>query len=328
MLDSFETQYETEFHFDSVVIPKRDAFETGQALASRGFASTPVLRRMATLSQGPGDLAFGYLNVPADESFFQIYDMHSTSGNQVDLSQEGVWICEGYHDKSGAQVGDDIWIRGPAGVEAKTKILGFYTYYLLSVEMVMGQGTYEALYNESSAPNVLLADGRDLSAQDFLTQVDGTGTVLTITNYKSRSRRAFNAFQRIAQTVVLLYIGLAVLMALVVLLNLNMMFVQEKRKELTVLMVLGFSVRDAKAYVRNDSIALTVIGIIIGLIVGSIVGVATVISVEPTNTVFLRVPNLIACLAGIVVSSVLSALVIYIALRQVPRFRLTDVNRF
>ena len=47
-------------------------------------------------------------------------------------------------------------------------------------------------------------------------------------------------------------------MAIVVLLNLNAMFVEEKKRELIVLMINGFSVKDAQRYVSNDSIVLTV----------------------------------------------------------------------
>lgn len=49
------------------------------------------------------------------------------------------------------------------------------------------------------------------------------------------------------------YLLLSALMAIVVLLNLDIMFVDEKKRELIVLMINGFSVKDAKAYIYRDS---------------------------------------------------------------------------
>ena len=50
------------------------------------------------------------------------------------------------------------------------------------------------------------------------------------------------------------YLLLSALMAIVVLLNLDIMFVDEKKRELIVLMINGFSVKDAKAYIYRDSL--------------------------------------------------------------------------
>jgi putative ABC transport system permease protein len=330
VLASFHQQFETEFAFDMVVTPRDENIEgAAQALTDIGSASTPVLRRSSTISSGPGEVAFGYLVVPTtQQSFFDLYRMHSTDGSPIDLSQTGVYVSAGYADKTHAKIGDVVSVRGPSGIVRKTNIVGFYTYYLVGVEMVMGPITYQRLYGELPRPNVLLAasDGDELAA-DFLAKVDHTGTVLTVVNHKSRSSRVFQAFQKISDTVVKLYVGLATLMAIVVLLNLNTMFVEEKRRELTVLMILGFSVRDAKAYVRNDTIVLTVIGIIIGVAVGTGFGILAVISVEPMNTVFIREPNLAAALMGAGVSAVLSAVMGYLAFRRIPKFKLTDINR-
>ena len=50
------------------------------------------------------------------------------------------------------------------------------------------------------------------------------------------------------------YLLLSALMAIVVLLSLDIMFVDEKKRELIVLMINGFSVKDAKAYIYRDSL--------------------------------------------------------------------------
>ena len=122
-------------------------------------------------------------------------------------------------------------------------------------------------------------------------------------------------------------LALAVLMAMVVLLNLNVMFIEEKKRELIVLMINGFSVKDAKRYIYNDSIVLTAIGIVCGLILGCIMGSITVGSVEPSTATFVKDVDWVAVAAGIAGSAILAFVMSAIAMRRIPKFKLTDINK-
>ena len=93
---------------------------------------------------------------------------------------------------------------------------------------------------------------------------------------KTNQHGNFETFSSVSSTVVLIYLALAALMAIVVLLNLNVMFIEEKKRELIVLMINGFSVKDAKHYISYDNIVLTAIGIIVGMLLGCIMGSITV----------------------------------------------------
>ena len=125
----------------------------------------------------------------------------------------------------------------------------------------------------------------------------------------------------------LIYLALAVLMAIVVLLNLNFMFIDEKKRELIVLMINGFSVKDAKKYIYNDTFVLTVLGIILGLVVGAIMGSITVGTIEPMTAFFFKGIDWTAILVGTAVTAVLSFVMSLIALRRIPAFKLTDINK-
>ena len=117
-------------------------------------------------------------------------------------------------------------------------------------------------------------------------------------------------------------------MALVVLLNLDIMFVDEKKRELIVLMICGFSTKDAKAYIYRDSLVLTVIGIILGVVFGAMMGNVTVDALEPAYGSFFKGFNWLAAVVGVVGAGTFSIAVLLFALRKIPRFDLTDINRF
>ncbi|MDO4889716.1 MAG: hypothetical protein Q3963_00010, partial [Coriobacteriaceae bacterium] len=87
------------------------------------------------------------------------------------------------------------------------------------------------------------------------------------------------------------------------------------------------SIKDAKRYISWDSVVLTVIGIIVGIILGCVMGAITVSSIEPSTATFVKDADLMAILIGIVGSAILAFIMGKIALRRIPKFKLTDINK-
>jgi ABC-type antimicrobial peptide transport system permease subunit len=129
-------------------------------------------------------------------------------------------------------------------------------------------------------------------------------------------------------SMVLVYLALSALMALLVLLNLDVMFVEEKKRELIVLMINGFSVGDAKAYIYRDSIVLTIVGIALGIALGAGMGAFSIVQLQPDVAYWIRGFNMLAAGAGALGAGVLAVAVLLWSLRRIPRFDLTDINRF
>ena len=157
--------------------------------------------------------------------------------------------------------------------------------------------------------------------------LEGIEGYSSIADDKTNQYRNFETFSTVSNAVVLIYMILAILMAIVVLLNLNAMLIEEKKRELIVLMINGFSVKDAQHYVSNDSIVLTAVGIILGIILGCIMGSITVGSIEPSTATFVKSIDAKAVIAGIIGSSVLAFVMGKISLRRIPNMSLTDINK-
>ena len=117
------------------------------------------------------------------------------------------------------------------------------------------------------------------------------------------------------------------LLAVIVLLNLNIMFINEKKRELIVLMINGYSTKDAKRYIYRDSIVMTNIGILLGCLLGIVMDYMTVCSAEGPTMAVMKFASWKACLAGDVLAALFAAAMTAIALRYIPRFQLTDINK-
>ena len=136
--------------------------------------------------------------------------------------------------------------------------------------------------------------------------LEGIEGYSSIADDKTNQYRNFETFSTVSNAVVLIYMILAILMAIVVLLNLNAMFIEEKKREL---------------------IVLTAVGIILGIILGCIMGSITVGSIEPSTASFVKAIDAKAVIAGIIGSSVLAFVMGKISLRRIPNMSLTDINK-
>ena len=292
-------------------------------------ASVQVRRQTLILNQPNGERGSIRATVPADaEEFAKVYHVNPVSGCAFDAQAEGAWVSAAYAHHQGAKVGDKISVDAGDGVMHEIEIVGFYEYWLTRHELIMGRDFYEREFDTGFEPNALLVDASDTSVESLeesLADVDGFDSIIDDKAYEGAN---FTMFASVSRTVVLIYLSLSILMAIVVLLNLNVMFIGEKKRELIVLMINGFSTHDAKRYIYNDTIVLTVLGIVAGIVLGCVMGAATVGAIEPSTALFVKDIDPIAVAAGIGGSAVLAFIMSAIALRRIPRFELTDINKF
>lgn len=330
---SFTRHYQEVYSFDSIVYLDGEGDQkvdnVAMVLYDRGIASTPAFTRSLQVRKADGTRSLVRLVVPTnEESFKKFYDVVSTEGGDADVEGGGLWMSAAYGEHMGVKAGDEVTLTEYTGKTHDFKIAGFFDYYLIRQEFVLSQMEYREAFGVKPQANVLLVntDGADLDhIRDALVDVEGYSS---LADDKGSASYAFDEMERLLRTVVLIYLALSALMAVVVLLNLDVMFVDEKKRELIVLMINGFSVKDVKAYIYRDSIALTVIGVFLGVLLGAVMGAITVFALEPDTGYFIKGFNWIAAAVGVVGAGVFATAVLLYALRRIPRFKLTDVNRY
>lgn len=330
---SFERHYEEVYSYDSVTYlseeSSKKADSVAMALYNRGVTSTPAYTRKLQMRSDDGTRSVTNLMVPTnEESFKKFYHVVSMDGSDAVVENGGLWVSAAYAEHQGAKPGDQITLTEFNGKTHTFTIAGFFDYYLLRYEFVLSQNEYRQAFGEKPEPNVLLTnlDGADIDrTRDALANVDGYSSLV---DDRTAAEYAYDEINDVMNTVVLIYLMLSALMAVMVLLNLDIMFVDEKKRELIVLMINGFSAREAKAYIYRDSIVLTILGIALGDVLGSIIGGLTVYALQPTLGYWIKGFNSTAIIAGSVGAGVFATLVLLYALRRIPRFDLTDINRF
>ncbi len=332
VLGSFAKQYKDVYGFDAIAqidpTSKTAQKDVAAKLDKGSLPNAPVYYKTCVLSNGKGNMAIASLIVPTNADKFQsVYHINPTNNQNVDLKDDGAWIGSGFAASSGLKVGDKVEITDSTGQSNSVPILGFFEHHLINVDVVMGANAYKTHFGTEPIANSLLVSTANQGYDAVAKSLAGTKGYLNLKNDKALANRAFVQFSKLSRAVVIIYLGLSALMAAIVLLNLDIMYVNEKKRELTVLMICGFTTKEAKSYVRSDTIVLTAIGVVIGVAVGALVGYVSVVSVEPPNVSFIHGVDAVACLVGIAATFVFSLIAGYVALRRIPRFSLTDINR-
>lgn len=330
---SIDRQYERVYDFETLVYLEDAGIETVKpvqdVLGRMGIESEPVRLTREQVSKEGGLRDGVKLVVPYDEETFgDFYHVTSVSGEEARLGDGGIWISAAFAEHMDVGLGDEVTLTGGDGESHSFTVAGVFEYYILHHEFVLGKEEYRRVYGEDPEPNVLLADtaGADLDeVRDALAQVEGYD--MLVDDYAT-VHYGYEVLVSLLQAVVVIFLLLAVLMAFMVLLNLDLVFVEEKKRELVVLMINGFSVREAQAYIYRESLVLTAIGIVLGVVLGSVVGIETVRALEPSYGHFIKEFNGMAIAIGAIGAVVLSVGVLLYALRKIRRFSLVEINRF
>ena len=331
--NTFTRQYDAVYNFDAHVSvdSTKDGVidETISVLDDAGANSAAVLSRTLGIDEPDGTLGVVTLEVPDDAaSFSELFRLRSIDGSgEGQLDDQGVWVSQAYATHQHAKVGDTITLMDSSGTRYEVPIAGIFEYHLNHHEVVMSKGLYSETFGEDASPNTVLIGLNGADSQSLSQKLSGVDGFFSYTNDYDVDKANFEAYQSLTRTVVYIYLGLSALMAAVVLMNLTVMFIEEKKRDLIVLRINGFSVHDAKSYIYRDNIALTIVGIILGVLLGMLMGYLSLISLEFDAGCYIHTPSLIACLAGVGVSAFFALVINLIALRRIPRFNLTDINK-
>lgn len=327
---SLDKQFSKIFNFDNIVYylddEDADAGETIKSkLADDGIASSAVLSSAGAVNTPDGQRLFMNYFVPTEENFGDFVTILPIDDADAN-TESGVWMNASYAEEYGAKSGDEIIVVDATGVERNLKISGFFEYYLTRVQLIISPDAYRTAWGEEPQANALFifTGDENTSLDNEFTDVKG---YVSTGNYLADSTEFFNSFTSVSKALVATYLILAIIMALLVLLNLYTMFVDEKKKEIIVMMINGFSNKSARQYIYRDTIVMTIVGILLGLVLGTIMGAASIHSFESSVSYFIKSVDWKACIIGAAVSSVLSLTMMQIALRRINKFKLSDINK-
>ncbi|PZF84594.1 ABC transporter permease [Jiangella anatolica] len=239
--------------------------------------------------------------VDGDQTFLQAFDPVAYSraadlelvDGTDDLGPGQFLIGEDQAESKGLSVGDTLRLQLP-GSDEDIELAGIYAQSPLLVGgVVVSQQTLAdgAVPSLDTLLYVIAADGADLASVraglDEATADLPTVTVQDQEEYKESSRDQVN------QLLYLVYalLGLAVLIAVLGIVNTLALSVMERTREVGLLRAVGLSRRQLRRTIRLESIAIAVLGAVLGVALGLLFGVSLQRAIADDGLEVLSVPG-------------------------------------
>ena len=255
------------------------------------------------------------------DSFYHLRDWKT--GQPLAISDDGIFIQRRVAEISGLDIGSEFTIALGGTRSAKVRVAGIFEHYI-GRPMVMSKAYYEKIYAEPFASNAFMVrlNGADeLALEKRLGAIRGFESITS----SDTEKVIFESSTSVINAIVALLILMAAIMAGVVLMNLTNMYVLQKKRELTIMRVNGFTVKEVIAYMSRETFITTGLGILLGLALGSGIAYHILRSMEQAFFRFDRSISLTAWLAGAVLTIIFTVIVNIIALKPVKDLKLTDV---
>lgn len=296
--------------------------EYEQVLEEEGIEYIRIQDRLKLYRVAGGNWAGAHVAVVSDSDAKKLKDFmvleDSDTGEKIELPERGMLVSLKCMENNDLEVDDILEITDGSGNPKEALVAGGIEHYLPYNLFVMSEEYYEEMMGEEADRCVFLLKGNVEGLYDRMKEMDGFLSLRDNSEYIKMDNALY--------LVVAICFVFAAIMAVLVMLNQNVMHINRKAKELSVMRINGFTMKETKAFVSRDNVFLTSLGILLGWIVGIVFGYIVIRVLEVAMTHYVRTPSIKACLISALIGGVFAYIMNKIALRKIKKLSLTDVN--
>ena len=232
------------------------------------------------------------LVVLPDENEFQQFFLFRDriSKEETKINNSGIVVTEKYATTLGLEVGDELLIDLGSENKVKVSVIGISENYL-GHYLFMTDSCYQTLISQQPEYNGILLRNKSTDTKfeevlfsDILNENDGVMSISSTTSLNNRISDMLKSLNIIVYVLIIC----AGLLAFIVLYNLSNININERKRELASLKVLGFYDGEVNSYVMKETIILTLLGIVFGVGLGIVLHGFIIITCEVDAVMFGR----------------------------------------
>jgi putative ABC transport system permease protein len=235
--------------------------------------------------------------------------LRMTSGSAAALTQGELLIDSTIASKDHLAVGDTVPVKFAYTGPATMRIGGIYQANVLIQSYLVSSGFFRAHFRTPAPGAVLLRTNGSPGAEAAVARA-----LAPYADVQVQTRAQFEQAQvsSVNQLLGLIYalLALAVLIALIGIVNTLMLSVLERTREIGLLRAVGMRRPQVRAMIRSEAVILATFGAVIGIVIGTLLGLALVSSLRQQGVTETTVPVvrlveflILAALLGLVAAS-------------------------
>lgn len=248
----------------------------------------------------------------------------------LSLSDEGVVISEKLANELGLSVGDTLILYGQdsignaTGEGYRVAVAGIMENYV-SQYAFMAPSLYEEVMGQAPQYRTVYAQAVDdesvrAGMSDALLALDGVKTV----GYNDETIDSYRTMLKSVDSVVVILVIAAALLAFVVLYNLTNINITERQREIATLKVLGFTPHEVNAYIYRETFLLSVLGALAGCVLGIYMEGFVVVTAEVSQVMFGREIHPESFLIAFVLTMVFTVIVTVAMRRKLDKIDMVE----
>ncbi|MBR3039044.1 MAG: FtsX-like permease family protein [Lachnospiraceae bacterium] len=208
----------------------------------------------------------------------------------------------------------------------KMDIAGDYEYHIGYVGLTSVE-TYEKTYLKEYKPNCLFIKCDSISLEEL------EGKILDISDDIKLYRPDYlltkgENVKKLFDIATIIFVSLAIILSFMILINLTNILVNRRMKEMLVMRINGFSLRETIGYVARESIFTFCIGIAVGIIGGVLFSIFMIPITETVQLFFVRSPYPPAWVMALLLNILFTVCIDAIAFRKVAKIPVTDISKY
>ncbi|MBQ9003040.1 MAG: FtsX-like permease family protein [Eggerthellaceae bacterium] len=268
--------------------------------------------------------------VPHDpQAFSQMKTLRTRFDHEpLEIPDGSALVNEKLAQELGLKVGDEIEVShqdamGNAESDVyRVQIGALYENYIYNY-LYLSDEAYERSFGQMPSENAVYADVTTDKAKraELDRLLDETRCIRTVA-YNDETIDTYRTMLRSVDLIVVVLVVAAAALAFIVLYNLTNINIEERIREIATLKVLGFTRREAHAYIFREVVLLSIIGCAIGLALGLPLESFVVTTAEVDQVMFgraIHAPSFVLAFALTLVFSALSMLLMF------PKFARIDM---
>ncbi|MCD8096105.1 MAG: FtsX-like permease family protein [Ruminococcus sp.] len=289
-----DMQYGEVFKYSAVASLNTDKEEPWLALEECDSVESCLPAVSTSVYAGEDGYQTTVIAPDGDVSEFML--LEDTGGNLLSLD-DGVIITQKLADLCSLEAGDEIELVDGNDDSYTAVISGVMKNYA-NHYIFMSIDEYERIFDTDAKINFAMFITLDSTNDDAVKEeLINDERILGVSFIEDSTSGFVNSIESM-DTIVLLLIICAALLALTVLYNLADINITERRRELATIKVLGFYDGETSQYIYRENIISTLIGILIGLLLGFFLHKYVIFTVEIEQIMFIRELVWWAYLAG------------------------------
>ena len=226
------------------------------------------------------------LVIPEDNDLLLDFVILENNNKKYTLSDDGVIITKKIANEMDIKEGSTVKLRDTENNVFDVKVNAIVDNYVDNY-IYLGKEYYNKTLGFYPKYNTILARFNKVEVNEKeLTEKFNENNNVSYLIYTSTSKIMYDSLTSSLNYIVLILVVSAVILAFVVLYNLNSLNVEERKREIATIKVLGFHKKETYKYIENEIKRLTIIGMIIGIIFGYFFSKVLIKSCELDNLMY------------------------------------------